>query len=171
MIAMIPLLRRIERQPLGYPHGWSKGQNEVVLLDGKEGVVAALNAGVYWTLIDVDDIEAVAGRGLWTIQKEYVTNTSEKHKRLHRFLLDAPDNLMVDHINRNTLDNRRANLRLADSSTNSRNRTRRKHGTVYRSQNSYVAHISRFFDTEEEARNQIDQWVKVFTCRRGDGDD
>lgn len=33
--------------------------------------------------------------------------------KLHRFLLDAPDGVPVDHVNRNGLDNQRANIRLA----------------------------------------------------------
>jgi len=32
---------------------------------------------------------------------------------LHRHLIDAPDDLKVNHINRNSLDNRKENLRLA----------------------------------------------------------
>jgi hypothetical protein len=41
---------------------------------------------------------------------------------MHRFLLNAPDDMEVDHINGNGLDNRRCNLRLATRSENLANR-------------------------------------------------
>jgi hypothetical protein len=42
-------------------------------------------------------------------------------RTMHRLLLSAPKELDVDHINRNTLDNRRSNLRLVTQSQNSMN--------------------------------------------------
>ncbi len=44
------------------------------------------------------------------------------HVYLHRLILDFPDGMLVDHINLNKLDCRRANLRLANEADNSRNR-------------------------------------------------
>jgi hypothetical protein len=41
---------------------------------------------------------------------------------MHRFILDAPRHLDVDHRNHNTLDNRRSNLRLCTKSQNNMNR-------------------------------------------------
>ena len=41
---------------------------------------------------------------------------------LHRFIMDAKTGDVVDHINRNTLDNRRCNLRIVDHSINNKNR-------------------------------------------------
>lgn len=41
---------------------------------------------------------------------------------LHRYLMDYPDGKCVDHINRNTLDNRIINLRACSSSENNCNR-------------------------------------------------
>ena len=42
--------------------------------------------------------------------------------RMHREIMNAPDGLLVDHRNCNSLDNRRANLRLATYSQNMQNR-------------------------------------------------
>ena len=54
----------------------------------------------------------------------YVRRNKTKHQTyqmLHRFILDAPSNMQVDHINNNPLDNRKENLRLATNTQNSRN--------------------------------------------------
>lgn len=41
--------------------------------------------------------------------------------RMHRQILDAPNSKEVDHINRNTLDNRKSNLRICTHKQNLRN--------------------------------------------------
>jgi hypothetical protein len=46
--------------------------------------------------------------------------------RMHRFLMQAPKHLVVDHIDGNTLNNRRANLRLATREENDKNRQLQK---------------------------------------------
>jgi len=40
---------------------------------------------------------------------------------MHRFILNAPKGIMVDHINHNSLDNRKINLRLCTNSQNQMN--------------------------------------------------
>jgi hypothetical protein len=48
---------------------------------------------------------------------------------LHRVILGAPPGVEVDHVNRDRLDNRRCNLRLATRSQNARNSKRNKRNT------------------------------------------
>lgn len=45
-----------------------------------------------------------------------------KKVRLHRYITDCPSDLVVDHINGNTLDNRLKNLRVCTRLENNRNR-------------------------------------------------
>jgi hypothetical protein len=47
---------------------------------------------------------------------------SGKVPDLHRLLTGAPEGLVVDHLNRNPLDNRRANLRVVTQAENATNR-------------------------------------------------
>ena len=51
---------------------------------------------------------------------------------MHRFLMNPPDDLLVDHHNHNGLDNRRSNLRLATDSTNQQNARKRNCKTTSR---------------------------------------
>ena len=48
---------------------------------------------------------------------------------LHKLLLDYPEDRVVDHINRNRLDNRRCNLRIVTFSENSKNCNIHKNNT------------------------------------------
>lgn len=60
--------------------------------------------------------------------KQYVQKSvfNPDHKRiclrLHRLILDAPEGMVVDHINGDTLDNRRSNLRVCTQAQNLLNR-------------------------------------------------
>lgn len=47
---------------------------------------------------------------------------------LHRYIMQAPKGMQVDHINNNGLDCRKANMRLATASENCRNRGKRVDG-------------------------------------------
>ena len=66
----------------------------------------------------------------------YVMGSISANKKifLHRFLIDAPRNMIVDHINHDTLDNLKENLRLCTNRQNSCNRkynTSRKYPGVF----------------------------------------
>lgn len=80
-----------------------------------------LTQGKYAT-VDEMDFEKF-GKLKWHYKEGYaVRHFAGKGKvRLHRLILDAKDGQMVDHINRDTLDNRRGNLRICSVSENTRN--------------------------------------------------
>jgi len=52
-----------------------------------------------------------------------------KRISLHRFIVDCPEGMEVDHINLNTLDNRRSNLRICTRKENSLNKPKQKNNT------------------------------------------
>ena len=41
--------------------------------------------------------------------------------KLHRYIMNCPEDMVVDHINHNTLDNRKENLRICTKKQNERN--------------------------------------------------
>lgn len=83
---------------------------------------------------------------------------------VHREVLNLPSHLMVDHANRDKLDNRKENLRATDSTHNAGNKGMRSDNTtgfkgVSKIRNKYRATIRKYgvwrllghFDTPEEA--------------------
>lgn len=78
-----------------------------------------------------------------TIKGHPLANNSG-HVRMHRLLVDGlQKHEQVDHINRNSLDNRRANLRIVDVSEQQRNKRNSQPTTgVYKTRNNkYVVMI------------------------------
>ena len=53
----------------------------------------------------------------------YVRTRVNKSPKLHRKLMNNPEGLVVDHINRKSFDNRRENLRIVTQKQNLRNRS------------------------------------------------
>ena len=73
-------------------------------------------------LIDPCDRDAVRAHN-WTFSNRYVcTSIHGKTVRLHRFIVQPGPGMHVDHINGDSLDNRRANLRVCTRSQNLQNR-------------------------------------------------
>ena len=88
-----------------------------ISLSGKRG------AGKF-ALVDDADYE-VLSKYLWRLSNGYPT-TSIRSTRMHRFLMNPPAGLVVDHINGDRLDNRRSNLRVCTHRDNLRNRVTRR---------------------------------------------
>ena len=74
--------------------------------------------------IDLEDVEKCA-KYRWTLlcnNKGFLYFRNREIGLLHRYIVDCPDGMVVDHINHNTLDNRRQNLRICTFKDNCKNR-------------------------------------------------
>lgn len=124
-------------------------------------------------LIDTEDLNKIIGirwyrrdnkNGVKYVVTRDVQKGKQKQTMLHRFIINAPDDLVVDHINHNGYDNRKANLRVCSQQQNIFNSSKRvtsknKYMGVYKRKDVYVVAITKdnkrihlgTFDTEEEA--------------------
>jgi len=131
-------------------------------------------------IVDDEDYDAVSSMK-WHVQvdsrgKIYsATDVLGSTVYLHRFLMgDGCDK--VDHINGNTLDNRRCNLRNTSTSENAMNnkktnapRSSKYKGVTHTKDGKWKAHIGKddedihigYFDSEEEAAKAYDAKAKT----------
>jgi len=83
------------------------------------------------TLVDNEDYDRISSymwhasrirrknkNNIWYATRRIRKDGKQVTEMLHRFILNPPDELVVDHINRNGLDNRRANLRVCTHAQN-----------------------------------------------------
>lgn len=117
--------------------------------DYAEMVINTAKYGEKRVLIDKADIEKIKPFK-WTIKKDkrnfyiraYTREGSQrKHIQLHRLIMGFPYNKQIDHINRNSLDNRKCNLRVVTNAENCRNRKMPL--------NNKSGHIGVFFEKEK----------------------
>lgn len=103
-----------------------------------------------------------------------VIQVDKKPKLLHRLIMGEPELMVVDHINGNTLDNRRHNLRICTQAQNLANRKKNSNwkyskykGVGWHRQNSsFTASCKRkkigYFKNEIEAALAYDKCAKEF---------
>lgn len=124
-----------------------------------------------YVIIDDDDCIKLSSFGWYgkrSRSKYYaVCNSFGKQIRMHRVIMNPPENMVVDHINGNTLDNRKKNLRICTIRENTLmakksyqdNQIRRVGGGIrwQKKFESWMVQLNLgMFTTEEEA-------MKVFT--------
>jgi hypothetical protein len=130
------------------------------------------------TIIDAVDAEVILRHG-WQATPDRRRRTYHARRAvtgddgnrhyiyMHRQIMGEPEGLLVDHIDRDGLNNRRYNLRTCDSEGNARNRSRRSDNTsgftgVYRNKDcvGWIASINNkylgLYPTAEEAARAYD---------------
>lgn len=125
-----------------------------------------------FTLVDDEDFELVS-KYVWYGSEGRVKGRVDGSNLvfLHRFIMQPEKHQQIDHINRNALDNRRSNLRIANSSQNGANRGKQINNThkykgvyFHKKTQTWCAriklnkkHISlKYHATEEEAAKAYD---------------
>lgn len=108
----------------------------------KKLIIESKTHGTKEVLLDDEDYDRVIQRGKWKLNRSkrkhsddvfYVSTNGRKgvggRVELHRFIMNAPKGMVVDHINHNGLDNRKENLRICTHKENTRN-SRASYGKV-----------------------------------------
>lgn len=135
-------------------------------------------------LFDLDDLPLIKGRDSWYCDKDgylvssYYFNGARRFIRFHRIVMNATPEQVVDHINRNKADNRKANLRCCKRAENDRNRnlyitnTSGVSGVYFDKQrNKWVAsitlesqkiYIGRFALKEDAIRARLDKEMELY---------
>lgn len=82
-----------------------------------------------YAIIDDDDFLLIS-KYKWTLTSHgYAVTTDVQRIYMHRMINKTPSGMITDHINKNTLDNKKSNLRTTNSSVNAINTVLRKTNT------------------------------------------
>lgn len=140
--------------------------NEIIEHDDYAEMILYNNKGeeVARALIDLEYVDVVNDYKWRLNYQGYVVN--DKVGKLHRFLMNPGEDLVIDHINRNRLDNRICNLRACTLQENNMNKSIQCNNTSGiqgvswdKNRNKWLVHITvnrkqihlGYFNTIEEA--------------------
>jgi len=105
-----------EKEKLEIPLGGKKGKGLVTIID-KE---------------DYKRLKKISSGKIFIINGYAAIKYRNISYRLHRFIINTPDNMITDHINRNKLDNRKSNLRVCDKYQNQQHKKNKKVRSGYK---------------------------------------
>ena len=131
----------------------------------------------YNVMVDDEDYKKLSSFN-WQVDKymSVSSHTTDKGRMLiHRYIMNCPDNMEIDHIDGNRLNNQKSNLRFATSAQNKMNRGPRKDNksgfkgvSLNKALNKWTARIMienkykhlGLFETKEEAAKAYNEYAK-----------
>lgn len=104
----------------GSPYGKPRTSKNTYVISGDTAILQTTKGVIF--RVDVSDLEKVL-KYTWCLNRQgYLTaNIRKKLVRLHRYLLEPPDDKFVDHIDGDPTNNKRSNLRICSQTENARN--------------------------------------------------
>lgn len=127
-----------------------------------EGVLIELTKGKYaivdpddWYRTDAFNWHAAESRGLF-YAKRYVINVEKPYMLpMQNFILGIKHGIIVDHINHNGLDNRKANLRVCSAQENSYNTKKKSNASTSKFKGVYFCRTHNRWKSEIRAKGVI----------------
>lgn len=124
----------------------------------------------YFAKVDDEDYDRVLSCGSWYANEAspdmfYAAHTAYKNGKtqkimMHRFIMDAQPGLVVDHINHDTLDNQKKNLRLCSHQENLKNRKNKRKGYFFSAQfNKWIVNENNKYGGRYNTREEAEQAV------------
>ena len=89
--------------------------------ENEQGLIAIFDIDLLWLM---RKYWWIPGSGRAAKDGHYYARSKDAYGKvvqMHRLVMNAPDSMLVDHINHDTLDNRRENLRIVSSRQNNHN--------------------------------------------------
>jgi len=164
----------------------SKKTNDIVVNEDSIAIIIKYKDYKHYFIVDTEDYinkEVNKKRWIYMGGYAYFSYTNEgghKKKSLHRIIMGDKDGYVVDHINGNTFDNRKSNLRYLSHKDNVRNQHIKNKNNIpgcqlmpsgkYRVRirsNSKEIHVGTFDNKQEALKKRIEAeinyWGKSFT--------
>lgn len=140
--------------------------NEIIEHEDYAEIILTNNKGEETgrAIIDLEYVDLVKDYKWYLATRGYITNN--KVGKLHQFIMNPQDGLVIDHVNGDKLDNRESNLRTCTQQQNTMNRSTSSNNTSGHTgvcfdsrRNKWFAHIQingkrkflGYFKTKEEA--------------------
>lgn len=116
--------------------------------------------------VDNEDFDRLKDINWWCTAYGYAKNKTVG--LMHRYIIGAPPELHVDHINQDTSDNRRSNLRLATHQKNMFNRKPKKGSSSIYKGVSWINHIKKWAGEIAHAgvRYRLGYFVDEIECAK-----